>query len=73
MLALFKSVKFRNAMLQAGFLATILLLLVSATVIGKRNLEAQGITSGFAFLSRATGFDVGFSLIEFGPSGDRAG
>ena len=65
--ALFKSVKFRTTILQAGFLAVILLLLVAAVVIGKRNLEAQGITSGFAFLDRATGFDIGFSLIEFGP------
>jgi general L-amino acid transport system permease protein len=65
--AFIKSIKFRNAILQASFLATILLLIVAAVVIGKRNLEAQGITSGFAFLSRATGFDIGFSLIEFGP------
>ncbi len=30
------------------------------------NLSARGIASGFSFLSRPAGFDIGFSLIPFG-------
>jgi His/Glu/Gln/Arg/opine family amino acid ABC transporter permease subunit len=68
MQALIKSRKYRNAAIQITFLATLVLILVLAVVIGKANLDAQGITSGFSFLKRSTGFDVGFSLIEFGPN-----
>ena len=49
-----------------GFLGTVVGLVVTAIVVA-HNLDAQGITSGFGFLNRATGFDVGFSLIEFTP------
>lgn len=31
-----------------------------------RNLQARGIASGFAFMSRPAGFDIAFSLIPFG-------
>ena len=34
----------------------------------RSNLEAQGLTSGFAFLQRATGWGVSFSLIPFETS-----
>lgn len=34
---------------------------------GRQNLATQGITSGFDFLDRATGFDIGFKLIEYSP------
>lgn len=67
MSTLLNSRRFRNVALQAGFLAIILLVLISAVLIGRQNLQAQGSTSGFAFLHRATGFDLGFSLIETGP------
>lgn len=60
--------KFRDASLQAVFLGVILTLLLVAFLVGKKNLEAQGIISGFAFLERATGFDVAFSLIDFKAS-----
>lgn len=66
MLILLNNRRFRNVAIQAGFLAVILLILVSAIVIGRQNLQAQGSTSGFAFLHRATGFELGFSLIETG-------
>jgi general L-amino acid transport system permease protein len=65
---LLKNRKFRNFALQAGYVGALLALLIAAILIGKHNLEQQGITSGFAFLDRATGFDVGFSLIDFEPS-----
>jgi His/Glu/Gln/Arg/opine family amino acid ABC transporter permease subunit len=60
--------KVLNAALQAGFVGTLAVLLLLAVLIGRNNLQAQGITSGFAFLDRATGFDVGYSLIAFEPS-----
>lgn len=62
-----KSRKARDVAVQVVFLGTVVGALVAAVLVGKRNLDAQGITSGFGFLNRATGFDVGFSLIEFTP------
>ena len=38
---------------------------VMFAVHAKRSLDAQGISSGFSFLWRSTGWDVGFSLIPY--------
>ena len=65
--SLFASRKVRGVALQAIFLATILAMIVGAIVEGQQNIASQGRSSGFDFMSRATGFDVGFKLIEFGP------
>lgn len=67
MLSLLQSRKFRNVAFQSLFLGLLLFGITAAILIGKKNLEAQGIASGLAFLNRSTGFDVGFSLIEFDP------
>lgn len=67
MSTLLNSRRFRNVAIQAGFVVIILVVVVSAVIIGRQNLQAQGATSGFAFLHRATGFELGFSLIETGP------
>lgn len=67
MASILKSRKVRDAAAQIVFLGVVVGLSVTAALVGKRNLEAQGVTSGFDFLNRATGFDVGFSLIRFTP------
>ena len=68
MLVYLRNRKLRNAALQGVFLGAILILTVTGTLTAKANLEAQGMTAGFGFLDRSTGFDVGFSLIEFDPN-----
>ncbi len=67
MLTLFSSRKYRNAALQAVFLAAVLALIGAAIFQGRQNLASQGINSGFGFLTRATGFDIGFKLIDYTP------
>lgn len=37
-----------------------------------RNMAKAGIASGFDFLDRPAGFDIGFKLIEFSPADDYA-
>lgn len=65
MTSLFASLKFRNLVFQALFLVVVLGIIMAAVIEGKRNIEAQGLTSGFDFLARGTGFDVGFKLIPY--------
>jgi len=68
MIARLRSKRFRDVMLQAGFAGLLLTFLVVLVSTALNNLEAQGITSGFDFLWRATGWDVNFSLIPFSAS-----
>ena len=65
MLSMFTSRKARAFALQAVFLAVIVAVIGGAIMEGRRNLAAQGITTGFDFLHHATGFDVGFKLISY--------
>lgn len=65
MIALFESRKFRRNVLQCLFLASVVIIVVTAFLEGRQNLAARGITTGFDFLDRATGFDVGFTLIPY--------
>ncbi len=68
MLSLLKSRQARNTVLQMAFVGSIVLMLVVFAVVGKSNLEAQGMTSGFGFLDRSTGWRISFSLIEYSTS-----
>lgn len=65
---LFKNKKFRDKAFQIGFVGGLLLLIVIFVITARTNLQAQGMTSGFGFLNRATGWGVNFSLIEFTTS-----
>jgi len=60
--------RWRTALLYAA-LATVLagafVVLLVATL---RSLEQRGITTGYGFLSRAAGFDIGFKLIPYEAS-----
>ena len=68
MTALLKSKPFRDGVAQASFVGGILLVIVVFSLTARSNLEAQGLTSGFGFLQRATGWGVSFSLIPFETS-----
>lgn len=58
-----KSQKARNIALQVSFVGSIGGLLLACSLIAYQNLAEQGITSGFYFLSKSTGWDVSFSLL----------
>lgn len=68
MSAFLKNKTVRDNMMQFGFVGAIILLIIVLTLTARSNLEAQGLTSGFGFLDRATGWGVSFSLIEFTTS-----
>ncbi|MEM9221206.1 MAG: ABC transporter permease subunit [Pseudomonadota bacterium] len=61
--ALKARVKRRQAIVQGLVLAAIVIVVWSAVVSARTNLAALGITSGFGFLERATGWSYSFSLI----------
>ncbi len=58
----------RDQVAQFSFVGCLILLIVAFAFTARSNLEAQGMTSGFGFLERATGWGVSFSLIEFTTS-----
>lgn len=58
----------RNIALQVIFVVTLLAGLAALIITGKTNLDAQGITSGFGFLDRSTGWRISFSMLEYGTS-----
>jgi general L-amino acid transport system permease protein len=63
-----KSKTFRDRALQALFVGGLIAIMAIFTLVGRANLQAQGMTAGFGFLERATGWGVNFSLIEFSTS-----
>ncbi len=68
MFSVLKNRKVRDFAIQATFLAGTIGVLASAFIVGRSSLQEQGIVSGFGFLERSTGFDIGFSLIPFAPT-----
>lgn len=68
MFAALKTKTFRDRASQFGFVGGLILLIFVFAVTARSNLDAQGMTSGFGFLERATGWGVSFSLIEFSTS-----
>jgi general L-amino acid transport system permease protein len=68
MLSLLKNKKFRDVGFQIAFVGFLLLMVVTFILTARSNLAAQGITSGFGFLDRATGWDINFSLISYKTS-----
>jgi len=65
MLRLLRDEKARNNAIQASALALVTVVLVSLVVTTHNNLSEQGITSGFGFLQRTTGWDIPFSLLDY--------
>lgn len=68
MIATLKDRRVRDVVLQAVFVGTIILIVVIFAITARINLEAQGLTSGFGFLERSTGWRISFSLIEYSTS-----
>lgn len=54
---------FRRSAIQAGFLAVLVVLIIGATLTARANLSAQGLTSGFDFLWKSTGWEMNFTLL----------
>ncbi|MEM6987410.1 MAG: ABC transporter permease, partial [Pseudomonadota bacterium] len=59
-----KQARRRKVLIQTALVALSVLVVVGAFTTARTNLEAQGLTSGFGFLERSTGWDYSFSLVE---------
>lgn len=58
-----RSKSFRGAAYQIGFVAGLVALIIAATLTARTNLAAQGLTSGFGFLWKSTGWEMNFTLL----------
>ncbi len=67
MSALLRSKRIQSMAIQGGFVAIFVAIIASLVFTGARNIEAQGIASGFGFLERSTGWPLAFSVIETTP------
>ncbi|MEM9438943.1 MAG: ABC transporter permease subunit [Pseudomonadota bacterium] len=54
----------RKALIQTAFLGLVIIIIWGAVSSARTNLSELGISSGFAFLDRATGWGYSFSLFE---------
>jgi general L-amino acid transport system permease protein len=63
MVSLLRNQKVRNVLLQLIYVGSLAALVLACVMIARRNLAEQGITSGFDFLYKSTGWDVNFSLL----------
>lgn len=63
--ALLSNEKYRGYLLQAVAIVLVLGVVITFVVTAQANLAARGITSGFSFLERATGWDISFSVLEY--------
>lgn len=59
-----QKVKRRKVIIQTVLIGVSLLVVYGAFTTARTNLAAQGLTSGFGFLERSTGWDYSFSLVE---------
>ncbi|MCR9254679.1 MAG: ABC transporter permease subunit [Alphaproteobacteria bacterium] len=64
MTAFLRSKRVHATILQCVFFAALVALFVFLGTTGQRNIEAQGMATGFGFLERSTGWPMAFSMIE---------
>ena len=64
---LFASQRFQRWTIQSIFVAIIVISLITLVIVGRTNIQAQGIATGFGFLERTTGWPMSFAPIEVGP------
>jgi general L-amino acid transport system permease protein len=62
---LLRDEKARNNALQVTVLAVVVGVLAALVLTTYHNLNEQGITSGFGFLERGTGWDIPFALLDY--------
>lgn len=55
----------RDWLLQALFAGVIITLVLTATLVAVSEMQRKNVTSGFSFLWRSTGWDLGFSLVTY--------
>lgn len=58
----------RDIAIQALFVSVLVLIVVSAVAITRRNLAIQGVTVGWDFLSYSTGWTISYSFIPYSIS-----
>lgn len=63
MVSLLRNQRVRNTLLQVLYVGSLAAMILACVMIARRNLAQQGITSGFDFLFKSTGWDVNFSLL----------
>ncbi|NKC12020.1 MAG: ABC transporter permease subunit [Gammaproteobacteria bacterium] len=65
MLNILRDKKARDNALQACALALVVMIVTALGITTYNNLTEQGITSGFGFLERSTGWDIPFALLDY--------
>jgi len=60
--------KFREILFQAFVLSAVAALLLAMVINTRASLDAQGLTTGFNFLNRSTGWDFSFSVLPYSIS-----
>ncbi|WP_420557955.1 amino acid ABC transporter permease [Roseovarius sp.] len=68
MSAILKNRRIRDKLVQMLFVGGLVLLVLLMVLTARSNLAAQGLTSGFGFLERTTGWRISFSLIDYSTS-----
>lgn len=66
--SIWRSKTSRRVLIQASYVIVLLAIVLSATIEARQNLAAQGMTSGFGFLSKTTGWELNFTLLPSGPN-----
>jgi len=64
---LFASQRFQRLSIQFAFVLVIVVVFATLVIVGRTNIQAQGIATGFGFLERTTGWPLSFAPIEVGP------
>ncbi|MDO9418377.1 amino acid ABC transporter permease [Pararhizobium sp.] len=67
MVNLLRNQKVRSALLQALYVGSLGAVVIAGVLTARQNLAAQGVTSGFDFLFKTTGWDLNFSLLPTTP------
>lgn len=60
--------KVRNLLIQALFVAVVLVIVIGGWRNAQHTLQSQRMVSGFDFLHKSTGWDVNFSLLPTSPN-----
>lgn len=68
MTAFLRNQRHREWLLQATVVSLAAVLIIAMVVNARTSLEAQGMTSGFGFLKRSTGWDFSFSVLPYSIS-----